>query len=241
MPFFLDFFGNKNLMIFDYGQSCVLCGDYSVSKLMICKACEADLPHNINFCKVCALQLKFGQNCPDCERLHPSFERVFTPFSYIFPIDELIKQFKDRQKWHYGKFLSLYLANFLQNEFSQTNLVPDVLVPIASSKKSMFERGFNQTVIMAKIVGKQLKIPIIINALSSSKQTVQKSLTADERRQNLAQFFILQRNLNWQNLHIAILDDVVTTGFTVNSAAKLFKDAGAKRVDVYCLARTSFK
>jgi len=226
--------------MFNFSASCILCNAFTKSKTSICLDCAADLPRISNPCHICAYDLKPKQKCPDCTRLKFSFERVFAPFSYVFPVNELIKQFKQQGKWHYGKALTWYLGEFVQQEWIKENLRPDALIPIPSTSSSMLERGFNQTQIMSKILRQNLKIPLLKNALVSNQKTPQKALNALERNQNLTNAFILSTKDNWQDLHIAIVDDVVTTGATANTAAMLLKKAGVKRVDIYCLARTVF-
>jgi len=211
----------------------------TISKLAICDDCYQELPFNKAGCKTCSLPLEDGNKCPDCERLNPCFNKVFVPLNYIFPIDQLIHHFKNRDKLHIGKTLTLILADYLQDLLIENpHLKPDLLIPVAASKQSFFRRKFNQAQVIADILSSRLAISSAQNALFCDKKQMQKNLTIAQRQQNLINAFRLNNKIDLRDKHIALIDDVLTTGLTANTITKLLLAAGAKKVDVYCLART---
>jgi len=220
-----------------FKANCLLCNDKTVNQLALCSKCYADLPWNNSRCKVCALPLTEEQKtCPYCANLKFSFNQVFSAFSYIFPIDILVKDFKNNAKFYIGKTLTLCLIDYLRrNNFNY----PDILIPVASSNKAMLERGFSQTILIAKIMARHLKIPMLKNALICDKNHAQKQLDALSRKANLANAFRLNGKFNFNNQHIGLIDDVLTTGATADVISHLLLNNGAKYVDVYCIARTT--
>jgi ComF family protein len=218
----------------------LLCGEASDDATPICTACETDLPWLGDQCQTCALPLPAaGLTCGQCLKQPPAFERVAVPWTYSFPIDSLITRFKHSAKWPFGRLLAELLARSLQHRFDEDLDRPDVLVPVPLATKRLRQRGFNQAAMLARWLGSSLDIPCDERLLLRVQDTsAQQELKADARKKNLRNAFALAPDAPIKGRHLALVDDVLTTGATAQALARLLMDAGAARVDVYCLART---
>ncbi|WP_367373208.1 ComF family protein [Pseudomonas lini] len=221
-------------------QHCLLCNEATEDIRPICMACETDLPWLGDHCQTCALPLPAaGLTCGQCLKLPPAFERVAAPWTYSFPVDSLITRFKHSAKWPFGRLLAELLAQFLQHRFDEDLDRPDALIPVPLATKRLRQRGFNQAAMLARWLSVSLDIPCDETLLLRIQDTsAQQKLNADERKKNLRHAFALAPVASIKGRHLALVDDVLTTGATAQALARLLMDAGAARVDVYCLART---
>jgi ComF family protein len=203
-------------------------------------ACETELPWLGDHCQTCALPLPgTGLTCGQCLKHPPAFERVAAPWSYSFPLDTLITRFKHSAKWPFGRLLADLLAQYLQHRFDEDLNRPDALVPVPLAAKRLRQRGFNQAAMLARWLGAYLDIPCDETLLLRIQDTrAQQDLNAEARKKNLRNAFALTLDAQIKGRHLALVDDVLTTGATAQALARLLMDAGAARVDVYCLART---
>ncbi|WP_434627632.1 ComF family protein [Pseudomonas sp. Z1-29] len=221
-------------------QLCLLCGEPTDTLQPICTPCESELPWLGEHCAVCALPLPMaGLRCGQCAARPPAFERVLAPWAYDFPVDSLITRFKHQAKWPLGRLLGELLAQSLQHHFDEGLERPDALVPVPLASRRLRQRGFNQATLLARWLSAALRIPCEDDLLLRIQDTpAQQVLDARARRRNLRQAFALAPRAVLNNRHLALVDDVLTTGATAQALARLLLDAGAARVDVYCLART---
>lgn len=221
-------------------QPCLLCGETTDTPQPICTPCESELPWLGDQCSICALPLPMaGLRCGQCATQPPAFERVLAPWAYDFPIDSLIARFKHQAKWPLGRLMGELLAQSLQHHFNEGLEPPDALVPVPLANRRLRQRGFNQASMLARWLSATLKIPCEEQLLRRVQDTpAQQALDARARRRNLRQAFAITPDAVLGNRHLALVDDVLTTGATAQALARLLLDAGAARVDVYCLART---
>lgn len=221
-------------------QLCLLCDGRGAQELPLCTACEADLPWLGNQCTVCALPLPtHGLVCGRCQKHPPAYARIEVPWRYAFPVDALVHRFKHQARWPLGRLLALGLARHLGHAFAEGQPRPDVLLPVPLATARLRQRGFNQAEMIARWLAAPLRLPVDTHGLRRIRDTpAQQALDAEARRRNLRDAFALERPEHWRDRHVALVDDVVTTGATVESLARLLHKAGARRVDVYCLART---
>jgi ComF family protein len=203
-------------------------------------ACETELPWLGDQCQTCALPLPTaGLTCGQCLKQPPAFERVATPWTYSFPVDTLITRFKHSAKWPFGRLLAELLAQFLQHRFDEDLNRPDALIPVPLATKRLRQRGFNQATMLARWLSTSLDIPCDETLLLRIQDTsAQQDLNAEARKKNLCNAFALAPDAFINGRHLALVDDVLTTGTTAQALARLLMNAGAARVDVYCLART---
>ncbi len=225
-------------------QSCLLCDELcdesTDATLPICTGCEADLPWLGDYCEGCALPMPMsGLTCGQCLRQPPAFSEVVVPWRYDFPIDALITRFKHQGKWPMGRLLAELLGHALEHRFADGLQRPDCLLPVPLARKRLHKRGYNQAQMLARWLGAQLGIAMDDRLLRRVLETpAQQGLDAKARQRNLHKAFALADGATVAGRHFAVIDDVLTTGATVNAVTQLLIKAGARRVDVYCLART---
>ncbi|MBB4818454.1 ComF family protein [Pseudomonas alcaligenes] len=221
--------------------TCALCGARATgSSLPICPGCEGDLPWLDGCCSVCALPLPaHGLVCGECLKRPPAFDAAHIAWRYDFPVDSLITRFKHQAQWPLGRLLAELLANHLQRAQAAGEPRPDALLAVPLAARRQRQRGFNQAQMLAHWLGRQLRLPVHDDWLLRALDTpAQQGLDAATRKRNLRGAFQLARHAAPSGLHLALVDDVLTTGTTAQYLAQLLKRAGAARVDIYCLART---
>ncbi|MCG4452451.1 ComF family protein [Pseudomonas sp. MMS21-TM103] len=221
-------------------QPCLLCDEPSDSANSLCVSCESELPWLGARCQVCALPLPHaGLTCGGCLKRPPRFDRVEAPWRYAFPVDSLITRFKHQAKWPLGRLLGELLSQHLLHSFAEGLARPDLLLPVPLAERRQRLRGFNQAALLAQWLAEQLHLPLQQHWLQRVIDTpAQQQLDAATRKRNLRRAFALAPKSQVSGLHLALIDDVLTTGATAESLARLLKQAGAARVDIYCLART---
>ena len=219
---------------------CSLCDERCETGQSVCGACEAELPWLREHCTLCALPLPAsGLICGECLKRPPAFDRVIVPWRFAFPVDTLISRFKHQAQWPLGRLLAEHLSQHLQHAFDEGLPRPDALLPVPLARKRYRQRGFNQAQMLTDWLSAALAIPVDKKLLQRVHDTQsQQELDAASRRRNLRQAFALTDDQKLAGRHLAIIDDVLTTGATAEALARLLKRAGAVRVDVYCLART---
>lgn len=220
-------------------QYCLLC-DEPCDGHTLCGPCEAELPWLDGRCATCAVPLPtHGLVCGECQKRPPSYDHVEVPWRFAFPVDALITRFKHQARWPVGRLLGERLGLHLQHAFTDGLPQPDLLVPVPLARRRLRQRGFNQAQMLAQWLGGALKLPVDEHLLERVVDTPpQQQLDAATRRRNLRQAFCLAPGTVIMGRHLALIDDVLTTGATAEALARLLKRAGAVRVDVYCLART---
>lgn len=219
---------------------CLLCDEPAEQPYPLCMACERELPWLSEQCLCCALPLPLaGLTCGPCSRRPPAFNQVVAPWHFGFPVDTLVSRFKHRSHWPLGRLMAQLLGHELQHRFAEGLPRPDQLLPVPLSARRLRQRGFNQAGMLASWLAKQLAIPCDSKLLVRSRDTAaQQTLPAKARQRNLRLAFSLAPGADIEGQHVAIIDDVLTTGATAQAVALLLRQAGARRVDVYCLART---
>lgn len=221
-------------------QSCLLCDESTDTVFAICTACEMELPWLGDQCRECALPLAMsGFSCAQCARRSPMFDEVTVPWLYQFPIDSLITRFKHQGNWPMGRLLAQLLGQFLQHRFEENLPRPDFLLPVPMAVKRLRQRGYNQAAMLADWLGPQLELAVENSLVIRTLETpTQQGLDAKARKRNLSGAFALVDEERIKDKHVALIDDVLTTGSTADAIARLLIKTGARRVDVYCLART---
>lgn len=211
-------------------RRCVLC-DAPTTGGWSCAGCESELPWLPPArCAVCAVPLASGTICGACLDRPPAFDRVLAVFAYDFPVAALIHAFK------YGGRLGLAPA---LGEVLAAGGAPaaDVLVPMPLAPRRLRERGFNQALELARFASRRHGIPILASACRRVADTPpQAALPWRERARNVRRAFVCDAALS--GLRVAVVDDVVTTGATLNEIARSLRNAGAVSVVGWVLART---
>ena len=217
--------------IWALGQDCALCGAASGTSL-VCADCEAALPRVGRACERCALALPVGGVCGACRLRPPAFDDALAAFEYAFPLDRMVQRFKYAADLALGAWLARRLARRCARAAR-----PDVLVAPPLTRRRLRERGFNQSVELARVVGRELGIVHRAFALERLRDALpQQALGARARRANLLHAFRARRRFD--GAHVALVDDVMTTGATAEALARVLREAGAARVSVWSVART---
>lgn len=223
--------------------TCVLCGSIGQAPVFdLCAACEADLPINSYACSVCAQPLQgAGQKdatnslrCGACLRRPRRFDSACCPFRYAYPLDHLVRALKYHGGIAQGRVLGELLAHRIQ--LMHTGKWPELLLPVPLGPRRFCERGYNQAIELARCIERRLQIPLRADLVGRLRETrEQVALRGSERRRNIRGAFEVIGKLT--AAHVAIVDDVVTTGSTVNELARVLKRAGAMQVEVWAVAR----
>lgn len=189
---------------------CRLCGNPGVPDWDLCLYCHRDLPDR-------PAPKLFGEGL------------VLAGFDYHDPIDGLIRHFKFHGQLDAGHLL----ARLCEPVFEDSR--PMALLPIPLHVRRLRQRGFNQSLELARYWGRRRALPALSGALLRQRETaVQSSLSATERESNVRGAFQVKKSLP---AHVALVDDVFTTGATCGAARDVLLAAGVQRVDVWCLAR----
>jgi ComF family protein len=213
------------------GQDCALCGTAS-GDAVICVACDAALPKLEMRCDRCAVPLPMAGTCGQCQRHAPVFDSALAVFEYRFPVDRVIHRFKYSGDLAMGRWLALRLLDRVRCE-----PLPDLVVAPPLTAARLRERGFNQAIEIAKVVAKGLGMRCALAGLAKVRETSpQPALGRRQRRANLRDAF--RCDLELEGRHVALVDDVVTTGATADALARVLKAAGAASVGVWAVART---
>jgi ComF family protein len=233
-----------------YPPRCLLCDAEGDSKAGIavdlCECCYSRFPVNLSACVRCALPLPSDLAssgdlvCGRCQKKPPAFDYSLSLFRYEQPVVWLIKQLKFNERLSHarllGEMLSEKIEQLLANQVKIHNKRPDCILPVPLHKKRLRERGFNQSIELARTLAQKTGLPLELNLVERVLVTEsQTGLDATQRRKNLRGAFKVVSAANYK--HVVIVDDVVTTGSTVNELAKVLKRAGIKRVDVWSIAR----
>lgn len=224
------------IMLSIFPAFCVICFSKGL-KYGLCNNCKNLLKTDQPVCIQCSNYLLAADNatiCGACLKNPPYFDSTLSVGIYAAHLKKMITEFKFHEKLYLYRIFSHLLVEKIQQ---QSNPLPECIIPVALHRYRLQERGFNQALEIAKGVAKALNISIDYSCCKRIKYTLpQSSIPAKERQQNVKHAFILTREINYK--HIAIIDDVVTTGSTVNELSRIFKKAGVKKIDIWCIART---
>ena len=165
----------------------------------------------------------------------PPLRRICAPYAYAWPIDHLVHALKYRGQLATGRVLGALLAQWLAARGLQHGI--DVIVPVPLHRERHAERGFNQSAEIATRVGRGLRLPVVESLAVRRRATrPQVGLHLDERGSNLAGAFAAA-SAAAGGLRIALVDDVTTTGRTLQELAAVLLEAGAASVEGWCVAR----
>jgi ComF family protein len=199
-----------------------------------CPACRAEFPRNDMACIVCGcgpLPLGLARCSAHPWMWHTNY--ILAPFLFAPPLEKILHDLKFAGRRTLGRAAGLMLADYA---FMRRRAV-SALVSVPLHPERLLRRGYNQALEIARSVSHELRLPILRAGIQRSRATQrQTSLDAAARQQNLAGAFTVARDL--RGMRIAIVDDVITTGATVNALALALRSAGAVHVEAWAVART---
>lgn len=212
---------------------CLLCGGAGAAGIDLCADCAAELPRNRHCCGRCALPLATSAAlCGQCQRRPPPWDGAWAPFRYGWPLDRLESRYKFASDLAAGRVLS----TLWQREACPVTL-PQVLLSVPLHRSRLRRRGYNQALELARPLARALAVPLRHDVMQRLRRTeAQTELDAIGRRRNVRGAFALRVGVALP-AHVALLDDVMTTGATLAECTRVLKRAGASRVDVWALAR----
>jgi ComF family protein len=221
-------------------SACLLCGNRCPRgrHIDLCPDCTGDLDVIDRACRRCGAPMSAGVAndgvCGRCQRHPPAFDRCFAPYAYDGNIGHLITRLKYGHKLACARLLGAMLADRIP---TGNRDLPRILIPVPLHPARMRERGFNQAVEIARAVSRRTGIPLDADLVRRTRATPsQVELPRRERLKNVRGAFAVSRAAGWR--HVAILDDVVTTGSTASEIARTLKASGVKQVSVWAVART---
>lgn len=213
---------------------CAVCRCYHVEDMPICADCFSGFQRLVHPCQYCAIPLPDAHYavCGRCNKSRLAFDRVMVRYAFVEPLRTLMHDFK----YHHALYLRRFLSNLLLEAGDGSAFAADYLVPVPLHTSKLADRGFNQSLVLAKIVSKKTGIPVHLKLCQRIIATQsQVTLSGDARRDNLKKAFEARA---CRGLHIILVDDLLTSGSTADAIASALKDQGAARVDVLCCART---
>ena len=211
---------------------CLLCGGHGdVDGL--CEGCRNSLPRLTGMhCPVCAIPDPAGELCGRCLNKPPHFDRVVAPFMYEFPATVLIQGLKYRGNLACARPLAAGLAADLEKE-----PYPDLVIPMPLARARLASRGFNQAMELARRVAMEFGLDVAVDVCHRTREgTPQAALPWKQRATNVRNAFVCDVDVNGKS--VAVVDDVLTTGATLNELALTLKRRGAREVIGWIAART---
>ena len=218
-----------------FPQHCLVCLGQPLSEQSFCQSCYDMLPWlKQSYCQQCALPvLNLAPLCGACFKQKPHYDKLQAVFDYHEPIDKFINQLKFSKKLYFAKTLAEIMVQHLE-----VSMPIDAIVPVPLHPKRQQQRGFNQSLELAKEIAKCTNIPLIRNACHRSRNTSpQMQLPASRRKVNLSEKTFTVTSV-LKDKCVLVVEDVVTTGTTVNAFAKALKQSGVAAVEVWACCRT---
>jgi len=227
-------------ILFPEYDKCIVCSkELNEDKLFAtCDECLETLPFiEGNTCIKCGMQLHGDYMvCLSCKENPKYFEKHFSVLSYTGIMPILVQDFKFNKKKYLGKPFS----NMLVEKFKDAELDIDLILPVPLHENRLKERGFNQAELLLTEF-ESLNIPIIKDNLIRTKYNPQQAiLSRAERINNLSGSFSITNKKEIKNKNILLVDDIYTTGSTLNEISKTLIEAGANKVFCLTLCHASF-
>lgn len=243
----------KKLEQWIFPSICCLCRQYSKTNRDLCENCWHSLPWIEDRCYGCGERLETGEYavfCEACSHKTYAFDRLCALFSYEPPVTQLIADLKFNKRLVYGKVLGEVLANKVMDWY-QDKPLPEALLPVPLYKERLQKRGFNQSLeLLWPLYSKPLyhlgkikeiknikgSMPILLDeCVRVRKTSPQAQMDKAERKKNLKDAFKIVKPIHFE--HIAIVDDVVTTGSTVHAISEVLKESSVMQIDIWCICR----
>lgn len=233
------------LLNFFLPRRCLFCGQI-IEGLKSIPACSSCLAALIFFsspkCPKCGIGLVTAEGpdhlCARClnEELNFTLARALGPYEGL--LAELITRYKYQGATYLAYPLGMLMADYKDENFSFAHI--DMLVPVPLHPRRLQERGFNQSLLLARVISRVHKIPLEFNVLERIRYTQpQTQLSGPERERNMRGAFQVRKNCLPAGKNILLIDDVFTSGATVGECARVLREAGARQVQVFTLARAT--
>ena len=223
-----------NKYLFNTKWRCIVCGREIFDGGYVCEDCKKNLPLNDgNICLRCGRKTIQSQpTCTTCKQSEQKFERARSTFVYYKPVNQFIQKLKFYNKRFYAEILGEYLAvTYFKHVFA-----PDVITFVPMTEKSKKKRGYNQSKLLATELSKRVNVEVV-DCLEKVKETKrQAKLNKNKRIKNLQGAFKVTDKEKVKGKRVLLVDDVLTTGTTVNTVSEQLIKAGAVCVEVITVA-----
>ncbi|MCE2594746.1 ComF family protein [Motilimonas cestriensis] len=220
--------------------SCLLC-QQGIATGLVCHTCYQDLKQTYPHCLRCGLPLPTTESmCGQCVRTPPKFTKLHACGLFEPPLNQLVYHLKYQKQTTYSCVLGQLMAERIHTHAAESVTInlPQALIPVPLHPRKERQRGFNQAQLIAEHCAKTLAIPWHSHWVKRVKNTTsQTQLNIKQRKRNMHQAFKVAA-LPAQLDHVAIIDDIVTTGATINSLCKGLQKAGVKQIEIWCICRT---
>lgn len=202
---------------------------------LICHHCHTRLPFLHQSCSICSMPTtgNHSEVCGECLRKTPVFQKTVSAFHYEPPVSQMITQLKFNAQHRVVPILTDYLIQKIQQSYANETM-PEAIIAVPLYAKKTKLRGFNHAQLIAKRISQKLDIPMLSHVKRIKNTLPQIDLDSAARYRNLKNAF--QAN-NLQHRHIAIVDDVMTTGATATSLSQALLQSGCQKIDVWSVAR----
>lgn len=212
--------------------ACAFCGEVGTDEVA-CEGCCADLPWNAICCPGCAQPSAAPVLCAACIKRPRAFDSAWTAFVHVDPVRRSIHRVKYSARFDEARMLGRLMARGLALRNAP---LPDLVIPVPLKRSRLLLRGYNQTVELARTLRSVLPLKVAPDA-ARLVRTPQEQIgqTAAQRRRNLRGAFVIDRDLTGER--VALLDDVMTTGATLDALAHAARKSGAIHIEAWALAR----
>jgi ComF family protein len=221
------------LLDFLLPASCHFCG--TSCRESPCAQCARQvMPEAVGRCPQCGLRVHRSERCGACLTHGPAYDRSQVACDYAPPLDQLVARLK------YGGQLDIapLFARAIARQMPADD-APELLCPVPLAAQRLAQRGCNQALEIARVLARLRGLPLAPRLLTRWRETqAQALLPAQERQANVRGAFVLTPGQSVQGLHVGVVDDVMTTGATLQEVAALLKRHGARRVTNLVFART---
>ena len=225
-----------------YPRRCPVCDDIVIPKGgLVCDSCKDILmPLQEPLCYKCGRQIVSASReyCDTCAGYNFNFDKAFSLWAYNSTVKSSLSNFKYKGRRESAEYYAYKLWEHVYNVIQKLNI--SIIIPVPIHPERLKGRGYNQAELIARILGKELGLPVFTDYLIRSKNTVaQKNLDPISRRKNLKEAFRINKNSEAYKLHlksILLLDDIYTTGSTADACAGVLKESGVGNVYVLCVA-----
>ncbi len=219
-----------------FPKKCIVCKQPPQENHPCCQHCYDELPFQSLACHQCGQRFAADSDyCGRCIDHPPAFDACFCPFQYKKVIKTHIQSFKYYEKPE----LAHNLAQLLKYELQANDIeYPELIIPVPLHINKLRHRGFNQSQLLANALGTSLDIEVAHNIIKKHKATeAQAGLTLKQRSKNLKKCFSVNKKINAKS--VVIIDDVITTGTTVNEISKILKRNGVNYIQIWGIAHTT--
>ncbi|MDP2949964.1 MAG: ComF family protein [Chloroflexota bacterium] len=211
---------------------CAACGTYGA---FLCGGCRQELPCVLPpRCPVCWQSQPQGALCHRCREERPAFEEARSPYLYQGPARELVHALK----YNFLSALAPPMARLMADHLGEEGLEADLVAPVPLYGRRQRVRGYNQSALLAREISHLAGLPLAERALARRRDTPPQARSADAeaRRRNVAEAFVAEPR-RVKDRRVLVIDDVMTTGATLDACARALRQAGAASVCALTFAR----